>query len=194
MAWEGKAAAHFFRGERDEFHAAAQKAVSINSNNVGTTGNIAWYYMNFGDYDRALPLVDHAISLSPFPPFWYYHPYWQKYYTDGKYELALEYAKKGKQEGLFPCYVMLTATYAELGDKAQAASNIQKLLEAKPDIAKTFLPWANSLHWPDELINKLVASLGKAGLSIAENTTAAERRSHEGQRPWFFAGSRRTTA
>jgi len=194
MAWEGKAAAHFFRGERDDFHSAAQKAISINPNNVGTTGNIAWYYMNFGDYDRALPLVEHAISLSPFPPFWYYHPYWQKYYTDGDYRLALEYAKKGKQEGFFPCYLMLAATYAELGDKTQAASNVQSLLEAKPDIAKTFRPWASSLHWPDELINKLAASLGKAGLSISPPAAAAERPPGTSQRSWFFAGGRRTTA
>jgi adenylate cyclase len=175
MAWEGKAAAHFFRGERDDFHSAAQKAISINPNNVGTTGNIAWYYMNFGDYERALPFVEHAISLSPFPPFWYYHPYWQKYYTDGDYAVALEYAKKGKQDTFFPCYLMLAATYAELGDELQAANNVRQLLEAKPDIAKTFRPWANALHWPSELINKIASSLGKASLPISDDGAAAER-------------------
>ncbi len=172
MAWEGKAAAHFFRGEWDEFHPAGQKAISINPNDVSTIGNIAWYYMNFGDYDRALPLVENAISLSPFPPFWYYSPFWYKYYTDGDFDLALEYAIKAEQEGFFPSFLRLAATYAERGDETQAAKNIQKLLDAKPDFAETYRAWANSMSWPRELINKIAASLEKAGLQIPDETPA----------------------
>jgi tetratricopeptide (TPR) repeat protein len=165
MAWEGKAAAHFFLGQREEFHVAAQKALSLNPNNVGTTGNLAWYYMNFGDYEHALPLAQRAISLSPYPPFWYHHPFWQKHYFDGEYELALEYAKKGEGE-IFPCYMMLAATYAELGDKSQAVFNVKRLLQAKPDIASAYRPWTKSLHWPPELVDKVAVSMQKAGLAL----------------------------
>jgi hypothetical protein len=69
---------------------------------------------------------------------------------------------------------MLATTYAELGDNSQAATNIQKLIEAKPDIDQTFRAWASSLHWPGALIDKVAASLGKAGLTVSDKTTAAE--------------------
>jgi adenylate cyclase len=174
MAWEGKAAAHHYRGEWDEFHAAAQKTISLNPNHVSTIGNMAWYYANFGDYNRAMPLVDHAIALSPFPPFWFFHVHWHKYYADGNFESALEYAKKGKQEGFWFCYLTLAATYAELGDKAQAATNVQKLLETKPDFAKTYVAWAKSLNYPRERIAEIAASLKKAGLATPDDVVAGE--------------------
>ena len=166
MAWEGKAAAHYFRDEWDEFHPAAQRAISINPNDISTLGNIAWYYGNFGRYDYALPLMDKAISLSPFPPGFYFFPYWQKFYSDGDYERALDYAVKGEYVGFWVSQMMFASTYAELGDDVQAANYIEELREAKPDIVETYRGWANALHWPVELIDKVEAGLEKAGLEI----------------------------
>jgi adenylate cyclase len=168
MAWEGKSAAHFFRGEWEEFHPAAQKAISINPNDVSTIGNIAWYYGNFGRYDHALPLIDRALLLSPFPPAFYFQPYWQKTFTEGDHELALDYARKNEIPGFYLHFMMLAATYSELDDQAQAANNIEYLLEANPVFVETYRSWAAAVHWPSELTDKVAASLNRAGLEIPD--------------------------
>ena len=173
MAWEGKAAAHYFRGEREEFHRAAQQAISMNPNDVSTIGNIAWYYGNLGEFDLSLPLMDKALSLSPFPPVWYYQPHWLKYYMDGDFEVALQFAIKAEGPFWYP-YLMLASTHAELGNETQAANNIRKLLEARPDIVDIYHAWAKSLHWPSDLIEKVATGLGKAGLQIPDEIGIAD--------------------
>jgi adenylate cyclase len=173
MAWEGKAAAHFFRGDRDEFHRAAQKAISVNPNDVSTIGNIGWYYSNLGEYDQALPLMDKALSLSPFPPAWYYQPYWQKYYMDGDFEVALQFAIKA-QIPFWYSDLMLASTHAQLGNESQAASNIQKLFESNPDVVAAYYPMANSMHWPIGFTEKVAEGLEKAGLQIPDEIGAAD--------------------
>ena len=173
MAWEGKAAAHFFRGERDEFHRAAQKAISMNPNDVSTIGNIGWYYSNLGEYEQALPLMDNALSLSPFPPTWYYQPYWQKHYADEDFEAALKYAIKA-QIPFWYSDMMLASTHAQLGNEGQAASNLQKMLESNPDAVSAFYPMATGLHWPVEFTEKVAQGLEKAGLKIPNANEIAD--------------------
>lgn len=174
MAWEGKAAAHYFRGERDEFGPAAQKAIELNPNDVSTIANMSWYYGMFGDYDAALPLLDRAIALSPYPPHWYFHTYWAKYFSDGDYETALEYALKSEIDVFFMPHLLLAATNAELGDIAQSAINVKKLKTLKPDIGETYTSWAQSLHWPQDLIERVAQSLNKAGVPIDDSSSLGE--------------------
>jgi adenylate cyclase len=173
MAWEGKAAAHFFRGEREEFHRAAQKAISINPNDVSTIGNIGWYYSNLGEYDQALPLMDKALLLSPFPPTWYYQPYWQKHYADEDFEAALKYALKA-QVPFWYSDMMLASTHAQLGNEGQAASNLQKMLESNSDAVSAFYPMASGLHWPDGFTEKVAEGLERAGLEIPNANETAD--------------------
>lgn len=172
MAWEGKAAAHFFRGEWDEFDAAAQKAVSINPNDVSTIPNMAWYYGNFGDYEKSLPLMDKAMSLSPYPVPWMFHPYWHKAYLEDDHETALEFASKSESIGFFPSYIILSSTFAQSGELERARDNLNILLKLKPDIADTYGIWTKSWNWPDRLANKVADGLRMAGLDIPDPPSA----------------------
>lgn len=174
LAWEGKAAAHFFRHERKAFILAAEKAVELNPNDVSTIANMGWYYATWGMRDEGIPLLKKAIRLSPHPTFWYHQPLFMQAFLEHDYEAALIHARNANLPGYFFSNMQLAAAYAELGEKDLAAEEVNTILSLKPDAAETFRGFLRFFNVPEPEIEQLAKSLRKAGLSIPDEPVPTE--------------------
>jgi adenylate cyclase len=164
MAWEGKAAAHFFRHERDKFVAAAEKAVDLNPNDVSTIANIGYYYGAWGMYDKSIPLLEKAIGLSPFDVFWYYYPFWIQAFDESNYELALEYAQKSAVPGIPWTHLHYIPAYAHLGQTDKAKEELVNLLEMQISTVLSVRELMSFWNYPESVIDRAAEGFRAIGM------------------------------
>lgn len=168
MAWEGLAAAHFFRHEFDAFVASADRAVALNPNDVSTIANIGFYYGCWGEMSKARPLLERALGLSPFPVWWYYWPFWQEAVANESFDAALDYAHKSSLPNLWWTHLRFVVAYAELDRINEAKTELERLLEMRPNIAQSVRDDLRFWNTPESTIAAIVRGLEKAGLAVAE--------------------------
>jgi adenylate cyclase len=175
LAWQGKAAAHWFRHEMHEFAPAARKAVALNPNDASTLAIIGWYFATAGMYEEGLPLLNKALALSPYPVAWWKYPFLEKAYQEGDYETALAIAHETNFPGFFWSNVNFAMIYGQLGQADKAAAEIETLLSLAPDdIAQTIREKYRIWNAPEPLIRKIVEGLRKAGLDIPDEPVPTE--------------------
>jgi len=90
LALVSLALAHFQRYETREFEAAAARALDVNPNNAFTLAEIALCLCCRSEFDRAVPLAQRAIELSPVHPGWFRFPYALGLFMKGDTEGALQ--------------------------------------------------------------------------------------------------------
>jgi len=171
MSYEGLAATYYFSHDRERFLQAADRAVSLNPNDVSTIANMGYYMSTWGMYSRGLPLLDKAIKLSPFTVFWYWVPYWQQAFENGDYETALDYAEKANLPGLYYSQMRFVPTYAKLGRLDQARDELRTLLELKPDFPNRVREEWRFWNTPEHVIEKLIQGYRDAGMVVADEET-----------------------
>lgn len=168
MAWEGKAAAHYFRHEREQFIAAAENAIAINPNDVSTLANIGFYAGNWGMFEVGLPLLKKAIALSPYDVWWWYWPFWAEAILRDDYEAALKYAHIISPGNTVWTHANYIPIYVHEGRIEEAARELEIVLQFRPDFGEAFRDEWRFWNFPEELIQVLVDSFETAGLDIAD--------------------------
>jgi TolB-like protein/Tfp pilus assembly protein PilF len=145
--------------------AEARKAVEIGPNYADAymiLGHVLW----LSDMaEKAVPVLQKAIRLNPYPPSQYYHNLAFAYHQLEKYEEAIAEAKKAL--GVSPkdiiAYRALVSCYSILGREEEARAAAAEVLKIDPDFsidryAKT-IPYKNK-----EKLKKIVESYRRAGL------------------------------
>ena len=145
--------------------AEARKAVEIAPNYADAymiLGHVLW----LSDMaEKAVPVLQKAIRLNPYPPSQYYHNLAFAYHQLEKYEEGIAEAKKAL--GVSPkdiiAYRALVSCYSILGREEEARAAAAEVLKIDPDFsidryAKT-LPFKNK-----EKLKKIVESYRRAGL------------------------------
>ena len=173
-AWLGLATAYFYNNQRENFVAAAERALTINPNDVSAIAQLGFGFGIWGMYDRGLPLLEKALALSPYDIFWYHQPFWQKAFMDGDYDAALSAARKFELPGFRWTYVYYAATYAFLGQQDKAAEALANLVEAKPDVATTFREDCLFFNFPEPVIAKMMEGLAMAGLEFPDTASLTD--------------------
>ncbi len=157
--------AYLLRRQYEQSIAEIEKAIEAGPNeadayvNLGATLNFA------GRPEEAIPLVQKAIRLNPFPPTWYFLTLGHSYQQTGRYEEAIELYKISVQRepnNLFS-RVRLTDTYILSGSEEEARAEAREVLQINPKFsiegyAKN-LPYKNG-----EETERLREALRKAGL------------------------------
>ncbi len=161
LAWEGLAAAHYFRQEIDEFLPAAERAIELNPNDASTIANMGYYMAATGRYDRGLSFVKKAMSLSPYHPKWYYLGFFYKYYQDEDYKTALDYMRKMHLPGLFWSHGHYAAVSARLGNMETAREQAALTLKAWPEYPEKVWSIFRSVSYPEKLAVGLVEVCGR---------------------------------
>ena len=173
-AWFGLAIAYYWNHQREEFVAAAERALAINPNDVSTLGGLGFFFGIWGMYDRGLPLLEKAMVLSPYDSFLYHQPFWQKAFMDGDYDTALESARKFEVPGFRWTYVYYATTYAFMGQKDKAAEALAGLIKVKPDVAATFQEDCRFFNFPEPVIAKMSEGLAMAGLVFPDPASLSD--------------------
>jgi tetratricopeptide (TPR) repeat protein len=158
LAW-----AYFFRHELDAFFVEFDRAIALNPSDAGALGGFGSLLRWAGD-ERGIVLVRKAMKLDPFHPTWFYFPIADHYFQLGDYEEALANARKIETHH-FWLPTFLAGIYAELGRQREARSAVEELLRLYPGItSKALIEELRKFNRPDDVINRWVAALRKAGL------------------------------
>ncbi len=164
------ARAYFFLREFDRFVAEAEKAIALSPNNSDVLATIGYYFAFADEWERGLALIRKAMDLSPTYPGWAHEPFFWNYFRKGDYEAALAEARLTAE--MMPKarggYEFAIAAYGQLGRGEEARAMIAKLLELKPDYAKS-AGW-NWLKFNilEEVVDRYRDGLRKAGLEIPD--------------------------
>jgi len=167
------ARAHFFLHEIDAFNVTANKAIALNPNSADA---LAWAgifvsYANQADPDqraRGVAMMKKAIAMSPAYPTWYHFPIAWDYYYNDKYDQALSEAQKINMPGYYWTQALLITIYGALGRTEDAKAQIAALRASKPDFPETMRAETRKWNTPEQLINRNVTNLRRAGLDIPE--------------------------
>jgi serine/threonine protein kinase/tetratricopeptide (TPR) repeat protein len=170
-AYHALASVLFFRGERQASRSAAERAISLNPMDGFNFAYMASMIAYDGDWKRGMELSEKARTLNPHHPGWYWFTPYFDAYNRRDYRAALEFALKVSMPGFWRTHCALAAAYGQLGELEPARAALRELLAIRPNFAET--PRAELEKWHDpELIDHVLDGLRKAGLAIAEPTSA----------------------
>jgi serine/threonine protein kinase/tetratricopeptide (TPR) repeat protein len=172
LAHHALASVLFFQRELQGFHAAAQRAITLNPMDGFTFAYLGMLTAYAGDWDRGCAWSERARSLNPHHPGWYWFAPVFDAYRKGDYHGALEFALKVNMPDFWRTNFALAAIYGQLSEVTAARKSVRALLTVRPDFA-TAAPDECAKWWEPGLVEKLLDGLRKAGLELIDNNSPA---------------------
>ncbi len=152
-------------GDHDKAIANMKKGVALDPSSAESLAYLAEVYNYAGDPERALELNKKAVENDPLLPANFQFHFGHSYYLLGRYEEAAEAcAAAAKFMPEFPpAFMILAATYAELGRPDDARRMIDHLAQLVPsysvqEVARLYP------HQPPEVKERLLEGLRQAGM------------------------------
>ena len=154
----------FVLNQREKFLYEIEKALELNPNSPFRIGAIGFFLSLFGEWEKGKELLDRAMKQNIGYPSWYYGATTMYYYRLNEFEKAYEEALKYDVPAIFWGPMLRAATLGQLGRLTDAQQNISDLMELKPDFETKARYLISRYVKEDELVEKIVDGLVKAGL------------------------------
>ena len=155
---------HFHRGDKDLFLKHVEETISLNPNSPYIVGVAGWHMALYGEWDRGLTLLKKGMKLNPYHPTWFHLVPFMDYYRSGAYENALAEALKFNYPEMFWDPLMRAVSLGQLGRLDEARSAVDELLKLEPDFAGQGRRLISRYVKVDDLIDRIIEGLNKAGL------------------------------
>jgi adenylate cyclase len=155
---------HFHRGDQELFLKHVEKTIALNPNSPYVVGVAGWHMALCGEWEQGLALLEKGMKLNPYYPSWFHLAPYMNHYQRGNYEEAFAEALKFNYPDLFWDPVMRAAALGQMGRESEASAAIDGLLKLVPDFASQGRRLISRYVKADELVNKLIEGLQKAGL------------------------------
>jgi Tfp pilus assembly protein PilF len=167
LAQQMRSTLFFQLGDLPVFEEAARKAIALNPSNPASAMQFGNRLFELGRYEEGAAIVRKALDAELAPSAIDHGYSLLESYRQGKYrEAADEAATLDIERGFYFMPVILAAIYGQLGDQAAASANVAKVLELRPEYAKTFrTDWRNR-RFQEDFIEKVADGLRKAGLAV----------------------------
>ncbi len=156
----------FHTGDLPGFRLSAKTALDLNPGHADILAEIGHCYAFLGNFDKAIPLLDNAIALSPVHPGWYHYAHAWRFALGDFWKAALLEIEKVPMPGFAWYYAHLAWFHAELGNKGCAEA-------AKADLLKVFPTFEEHIrnemvfhYFTGPLVKKAFAGWQKAGLDV----------------------------
>ncbi len=152
-----------YHGDHRKGIAAMEKGVELSPNSSHSAVLLASFLTCCGRAEEALPMVQRAIRLNPFPPDWYLNVLGGAYLWTGQFDRAIEVYEEclAKASEFAFSHVSLALAYIGKGREADARRQIKEVLRISPRFtAENFLRYFND---PDT-VDKVKDWLRQAGL------------------------------
>ena len=156
---------HFHRGDKELFLKYAEQTIALNPNSPYIVGVAGWHLMFYGEWERGLALLEKGMKLNPYHPSWFHLATYMDYYNRGEYENAFGEALKFNYPGLFWDPLMRAAALRQMGRIPEAKTAIGELLKLVPDFTENGRQLIGNYVKVNDLIDKVVVGLCKAGLA-----------------------------
>ncbi len=166
IVWEALGNIQLFRRQHEQAVAAARQWVEIEPGNAEAYANLAAALHFDGASEREIQLIEKAMRLNPYYPFYYLQYQGQAYLIMGRYDAALETLQRtiNRNPEALTAHVYIAASYGLLGQAEQARQALDEVLRLYPDFSRswvgTFMPYKREAD-----SERLLEGLRKAGLS-----------------------------
>ena len=145
-----------------------EQTIALNPNSPYIIGVAGWHMVHYGEWDRGLNLLKKGMKLNPYHPSWFHLAPFMDYYRRGEYENAFAEALKFNFPELFWDPVMRAATLVQLERQNEAKAAVSQLLKLEPDFAARGRSLISRYVKVDDLVDKIIEGLRKAGLTDLE--------------------------
>jgi adenylate cyclase len=155
---------HFHRGDQELFLKHVEKTIALNPNSPYVVGVAGWHMALCGEWEQGLALLEKGMKLNPYYPSWFHLAPYMNHYQRGNYEEAFAEALKFNYPDLFWDPVMRAAALGQMGRESEARAAIDGLLKLVPDFASQGRRLISRYVKADDLVDKIIEGLQKAGL------------------------------
>ena len=156
----------FVLNQKEKFLIEMEKALDLNPNSPFRIGAIGFYLSLYGEWEKGKQLLDRAMKQNIGYPSWYYGATTVYYYGLNEFEKAYEEAVKYDVPALFWGPMLRAATLGQLEMKSDAVKRISDLKVLKPDFENKARFLISRYVKEEELVDKIIEGLQKAGLKI----------------------------
>jgi adenylate cyclase len=142
-----------------------EQALTLEPDSPDVLLNVANFLMYVDKHEEAIPLMQKAIRLNPFAHAVHFYNLSTAYSMAGRYEEAIEMAKRGIQRapGNGPSFIALTVALSMAGRNDEARTAAQEVLKIYPKFSLE--RYAKRLPYKDQShIDCTIDALRKAGL------------------------------
>ena len=131
-------------------------------------GAFAMYLCLYGEWVKGKELMDRIFKNNLDIPKWLYGITCLYFYKDEEYKQALIEANKYQMPLFYWGPLLRAATLGQLGRKKAALSNIEELLEIRPDFEERGRYLLSRFIKEDSLVELVIEGLKKGGLQMKE--------------------------
>lgn len=140
------------------------RALTLNPGAAYYVGGIGWVMCLAGQYERGIQIMQKAMELNPGYPGWYHMGTCFDLLLQEHYKEALAEAKLFGPAELFWSPLLIAACYGLLGEPEKATPHLEQLLQLKPDFRKKTRYLVSMYAKFEDLQEKIIEGLRKAGL------------------------------
>ena len=174
MTLSAYAAVQFYRGKFVEAEAAQRRVVALNPHNPEPLAQLGWRVAFSGDWDQGMALIRQAIRRSMAEQSWYYLWLAIDSYRSGDYKSALAHLQRLGGPFFFVEPALEAMCQAELGNKDAARQALEEAVARDPTFAKDPRGAFRLHRTPEDLIDRFMVGLRKAGLEGRSSKVAVK--------------------
>lgn len=164
-AFHALALAQWFALQVEESLSSYRTAMRLNPNDAELTADLSLRLAMRMQWEPAMQLYCEAVTRDPFLFVLYRITAFLYHYSAGRYDAALEEARKAQAPEVIYTHIMRAAAAAELGLEDEARAAVVQLERVDPDYGCHIEEDLRSRNLHEDLIAALGQSLRKAGLS-----------------------------
>jgi TolB-like protein len=157
----------FHTADLPGFKVTSKRALELNPGHADILAEIGHCYAFLGDFDRAVPLLDKAIALSPVHPGWYHYAHAWRFALGDFWQAALLEIEKVPMPGFLWYHAHQAWFLAELGETRRAEAAKDALLGIFPEFETAIQKELVFHYFTGPLVERAFRGWRKAGLNVA---------------------------
>jgi TolB-like protein len=164
QGWHTLTLYHLFKKEKEACLNAAGECIKLNPNCSVLVSGVALMVICAGYFDEGFPILDKAIKLHAYYPWWINCGFCFYYLHKEEYVKANYWANKIEAEETFWDPLLKATTLSYLNQDAPAKKQLTKLLKLEPEVPAKIENMLSTLLFSDELVHQIIKGLNKAGM------------------------------
>lgn len=164
QGWHTLTLYHLFKKDKEACFNAAQECIKLNPNCSVLVSGVALMIICAGYFEQGFSIMDKAIKLNPYYPWWINCGFCFYYLHKGEFEKANYWANKMEAEETFWDPLLKTVTLSYLNQEIPARKQLIKLLKSEPEINADIENRLSAILSSNELINQIIKGLNNAGM------------------------------
>jgi len=158
---------YFFRGDYERGRIQGDRTIELMPQNAMWLAVLGIYLTQLEDFEQGVPMLRRSQELDPNPPAWLGMGFFLDHYMHGRYEDALEEAKRVRLGDDFRMPLYLAAVYGQLGRADDAAPWLAELRDTlRFPLADLRVELIDRQSMSPAISDRLIDGLAKAGLEL----------------------------